>query len=285
VRVVSVKDAEEHLLEMRYFGADERPAANRQGLYILRTIWSPSGQVSEEYLGLDGLPVETEIAPGLRCAHRSWTYDGLGHEVEYRTARADGSPCADASGIAARMRRYDGERVVEEQFLDGSGALRAGLGGIARAEWKYDPDGRPVREAFQDGAGMPVAPAEWVSDLAAKYDEYGRLVRFDLAPPLPLGAGGDMLATVEINYQGADALAVPRGPSGNHLIVDGVVALRYPKAEWGGRLGCVGLEGTTMRCAEGTEILLRFLTVQRTVSCGVGSVAPADDRCEWVWAP
>ena len=105
------------------------------------------------------------------------------------------------------------------------------------------------------------------------------------APPLPFGPDADMLASVEVNYQGATALAVPRGPGGQHIILGGVVALRYPKAEWGERAGCVGLEGRRVDCAPGIEVLLRFLTAPRRVGCSAGAAGAGDGRCEWIWSP
>jgi hypothetical protein len=284
VRVVSVKDAEGHVLEMRYFDADDRPAANRQGYHTVRTRWSPAGPIDEVYLGPDGMPVEAEIDDGLRCARRTWTYDEHGNAVEYRTLGVDGTPRADADGIAARLRRFDGENALEEQYLDAAGEPRAGATGVARAIWEYDAAGHPTREAFFDASGAPFVPPEWVSDLAARYDEFGRLVHFELAPPLRFGDGGDMLAAVDVNYQGANALAVPLGPGGQHIVLEGIVAMRYPKAEWGERTGCVGVDGERVACAEGTEVLLSFLSAPRSVSCSSGAAGAGDGRCEWIWS-
>lgn len=284
-RVVSVRDAEQHVLEIRYFGADERPAANGRGIHMVRTRWSPAGPIEESYLGLDGLPVEADQGFGLRCARRTWTYDDQGHLEEYRTFGADGAPREDASGIAARVRHWIGENVVEERYLDAAGQLRAGPTGIARAVWDYDAAGRPIREAFFDAAGGLVAPEGWVAELTAHRDATGRIDRFDLSPPLPFGEAGESLARVELTEQGANALAVPRGADGTHLILEGVVALRYPRTEWGERPGCVGLDGRRATCASGTEVLLRFLSAAARVSCTTGAAAAGDDRCEWVWTP
>lgn len=284
-RVVSVRDAEQHVLEIRYFGMDERPAVNGRGIHMLRTRWSPAGPIEESYLGLDGLPIDADQGSGLRCARRTWTYDDQGHLEEYRTWGADGSPREDAWGIAARVRHWVGENVVEERFLDAAGRLHAGPTGIARAVWDYDDRGRPIREAFHDAAGGDVAPEGWTAELTAHRDATGRIDRFDLSPPLPFGEAGALLARVDLTEQGANALAVPRGPDGTHLIVEGVVALRYPRTEWGERPGCVGLDGQRVPCAPGTELLLRFLSAPARVSCTTGAAAAGDDRCEWVWAP
>lgn len=284
-RVVSVRDAEQHVLEIRYFGADERPAVNGRGIHMVRTRWSPAGPTEESYLGLDGLPVEADQGSGLRCARRSWTYDDQGHLEEYRTFGADGLPREDAWGVAARVRHWVGEKVVEERYLAASGALRNGAAGIARAVWDYDDRDRPIREAFHDPTGGPVSPEDWVAELTAHRDATGRIDRFDLSPPLPFGEGGAALARVELTEQGANALAVPRGADGTHLILEGVVALRYPRTEWGERPGCVGLDGRRLACAAGTEVLLRFLSAPARVSCTAGAAAAGEDRCEWVWAP
>ncbi|MBN1771836.1 MAG: ATP-binding protein [Deltaproteobacteria bacterium] len=284
-RVVSVRDAEQHVLEIRYFGTDERPAVNGRGIHMVRTRWSPAGPIEESYLGLDGLPVEAEQGSGLRFARRTWTYDDQGHLEEYRTWGADGGPREDGWGIAARVRHWVGETVVEERYLDAAGRLRAGPTGIARAVWDYDDRDRPIREAFYDASGGTIVPEGWVAELTAHRDATGRVDRFDLSPPLPFGEEGPALARVELTEQGANALAVPRGADGTHLIVEGVVALRYPRTEWGERPGCVGLDGRRVACAMGTEVLLRFLSAPARVSCTAGAAAAGDDRCEWVWTP
>jgi hypothetical protein len=90
---------------------------------------------------------------------------------------------------------------------------------------------------------------------------------------------------VDINDQGATALAVPLDEEGRHVTVEGVLALRYPKAEWGAAPGCVGLDGVDVPCAEGTEALLPFLTAPRVVSCSGGSTGAGGDRCGWMWSP
>jgi len=284
-RVVSVRDAEDRVLEIRYFGLDERPAANGRGIHMVRTRWSPAGPIEESYLGVDGLPIDADQGSGLRCARRTWTYDDQGHLEEYRTWGADGRPREDGWGIAARVRHWVGENVVEERFLDAAGHLRAGPTGIARAVWDHDDRGRPIREAFYDAAGQPVAPEGWTAELRAHRDAAGRIDRFDLSPPLPFGEAGALLARVDVTEQGANALAVPRGADGTHRILEGVVALRYPRTEWGERPACVGVDGGRIPCAAGTELLLRFLTAPPHVSCTTGAAAAGDDRCEWVWAP
>jgi hypothetical protein len=281
-RVVSVVDGRNELLELRYFDRDGRPAANRQRVHILRRRLGEFGPLEELTIGLDGLPMEVDGGDGTRVARRVWRYDDLGHEVEFRLFGSAGNPCGDGDGIAARVRRYEEDRIVEEQFLDAAGALHPTFDGPARIVWEYGAGDRVTRESHLDAEGLAAAPADWTADLRVTYDERGAPVRFEFAPPLAVGPAATAVHAAEIRYQGPTALAVPVGEDGARLTIDGVLALRHPRAEWGDPTGCLGGGGATAPCPRGMELLLRLLMAPRQVTCPPGVGSPGESRCAWM---
>lgn len=197
-------DAHGRILQIKFFGTDDRPVVMADGFASWTATYTASGRPLEtRYFGTDGKPIR--LREGHAVIRRSYDdKDNLSTQAYFDDRD---QPCAGPDGVARSTWRSDDKgRTTEAAHFGTDGKPIVSKQGYARVTYRYDPqrtetayfgaDGKPImangcarsvtirndrrtEQAFYDTVGNLVnqsdGVARWISTLDKNYLEVERL--------------------------------------------------------------------------------------------------------------
>ena len=132
------------------------PALRADGWHHVRYRRNAAGKVVEwSYFDVDGLP-----GVGPRGVHRVMDeYDERGNLAARALFGRDGSAASGRDGYHRWVASHDGDRMVEQRFIDEGGEPTVNPAGQHRITWTDDDDGH-AKELATDAGGVPVVDRE-----------------------------------------------------------------------------------------------------------------------------
>lgn len=152
-------------------GIDELPATTLPAVPHLRFEYGKNGRLERlVHISAEGHPI---AMPGSRVAEQRMEYDEADRLVRKCNYTATGEPTVDASGVHARVFRYDEKgRLVCTEFQDRSGQrIVPRMPGYAMECIQYDVQGRPLRIDYRDGKGEPITNTRGEQQIIFAYDD------------------------------------------------------------------------------------------------------------------
>jgi hypothetical protein len=161
-------------IEQAYFGPDDRPTLNKDGVARVRMQYDERGNRTElAFFGPDGQPTLHRIG-----AHRvTARYDERGNQVENAVFGTDGRPTLTRDGIHKMTAEHDprGHRIVETCFgVDDRPTLNKDA--VHRIASRYDENGNRIEKADFGLDGRPVLNKQGYHKVVGERDERGRLI-------------------------------------------------------------------------------------------------------------
>ena len=152
-------------------GIDELPATSLPAVPHLRFEYGKNGRLERlVHISAEGHPI---AMPGSLVAEQRMEYDKADRLVRKSNYTATGEPTVDASGVHARVFRYDEKgRLVCTEFQDRSGQrIVPRMPGYAMECIQYDAQGRPLRIDYRDGKGEPITNTRGEQQIIFAYDD------------------------------------------------------------------------------------------------------------------
>ncbi len=151
------------------------PALHPQGWYRWEQRLDWLGNVLEiNYFGTDNKPSETIWG----CALEKRKYDAFGNVIEFRWyGMNDKKALHKDYGYHRLTYKYDDrQQITETSSFDTFGNLVINHQGYARMVYEYDEYGRQVEEAYYDQNNRPLTRSSGYARMTLRYDEYGRQI-------------------------------------------------------------------------------------------------------------
>jgi tRNA A-37 threonylcarbamoyl transferase component Bud32 len=211
-----------------FLDADGSPLVRSDGVARATITWFATGrEASRAFFGVDGKPVNTSVAAGIRHA-----VDAHGNEIERVYLGVDGQPALQSEGIALWRARYDEHGcMVEKRFFGPDERPTLNKLGFASMLSKCDEHGREIERAHFGAAGEPVVIREGFSIYRSRYDARGNEVERSFfgadAKPLP-NAGGAAVVRTAFDDRGNAVEVASFGVDGRPVMVTaGRATIRY----------------------------------------------------------
>ena len=152
-------------------GLDELPSSALSAVPHLRFEYGKGGRLERlVHISSDGRPT---AMPGSHVAEQRMEYDDAGRLIRKSNYTATGEPTVDASGVHARVFRYDKQgRLSCTEFQDRAGQkIVPRMPGYAMECIHYDEQGRPLRIDYLDGQGELITNARGEQQIIFTYDD------------------------------------------------------------------------------------------------------------------
>jgi predicted Ser/Thr protein kinase len=177
---------------------DERgaPQVRSDGVARATIAWyGPGREASRAFFGVDGKPVLTGVAAGIRH-----TLDARGNEIERVYLGVDGKPALQSDGLSLWRARLDEHGcLVEKRFFGPDERLVVNKLGFASLASKCDENGREIERAHFGVNGEPVVIREGFSIYRSRYDARGNEIERSFFGaddrPLPNAGGAAVVRT------------------------------------------------------------------------------------------
>ena len=167
-------------------GIDELPSSSLPAIPHLRFEYGKNGRLERlVHISAEGHP---SAMPGSSVAEQRLTYDDHDRLISKSNYTATGEPTTDASGVHARVFRYDSQgRRTCTTFMDRAGnAVVPRMPGYAMECITYDEKNRPLSIEYKDGKGNPVINCRGESHVVFFYDDtHGTSTRTNLIAGIP----------------------------------------------------------------------------------------------------